>query len=107
MKTLVIDFLIIIVFLVAICTVGRGDPSPKRDSCYATCYQFESALLVGCYLSDFEGRGEPDRTKRSANFLQHEKYCRKLVKELMGADNGCTEALKKHLVDFRKKVDRL
>lgn len=83
MKTLIIDMTIIVVFLVAICTVGKSEepkscPLPKN--CYATCRQFESALLVGCYLAD------RDKTK---SHKEHEDFCKKLAKEFMGKDSGC------------------
>ena len=118
MKHSIIDMTIIVVFLVAICTVGCTDsisqfdkdiaeinadiqknlklldsinndlaelgkittPSKSTPNCYATCHQFESALLVGCYLAD----RDPSKTKK-----EHEDYCKKLAKELMGKDSGC------------------
>ena len=81
MKHLIIDMIIIVVFLVAICTVGKAaDSCPLSKDCYATCHQFESALLVGCYLAD----RDLSKTKK-----EHEDYCKKLAKELMGKDSGC------------------
>lgn len=86
-KSGVIDFIILAVLLIAICTVGKV--AKADNACYATCHQFESALLVGCYLSDFEGRKLQDKAARLIAFDRHEKYCRKMVKEIMGKDSGC------------------
>lgn len=82
-----VDYLIIGLLLSAVLT-AKASVRPQSN-CYATCHQFESALLVGCYLSDFEGRYEKDITLRKKNFARHEDFCRALVKELMGADSGC------------------
>lgn len=87
--TLVVVFLILIAFLVCASLDAEAVETPPNPKCYATCYQFESALLVGCYLSEFEGRHLEDMTKRKQAFDKHEASCRTLVKELMGKDSGC------------------
>jgi hypothetical protein len=85
--------IVILILLVIFSAVDLDvEAADKVDTkCYATCHQFESALLVGCYLSDFEGRKLVDLEARKKAFDRHETYCRDLAKEQMGKDSGCKE----------------